>query len=46
MRLPRLGEGKRLQCDRTASRLSMQVEKREGGFDLVSGKDFDLLALR
>lgn len=49
---PRLREADRLQCDRMSPRLretnqlSMQVQKREGGFDLVSGKDFDLLALR
>lgn len=29
-----------------ATGLRMQLERRQGGFDLVSGKDFDLLALR
>jgi hypothetical protein len=36
----------RAPSGRPALGLRMQLERRPGGFDLVSGKDFDLLALR
>ena len=46
--LPMLAARARLSRppSRPALGLRMQLERRPGGFDLVSGKDFDLLALR